>query len=152
MTVILKTMNSDEFRQYLDYAIENFANEQIKSGNWKQEGANSKAAEEHKRLLPDGPNTDNNYLFTILDGDLKVGMVWLAKKDDNKGFIYDINIWKGNQGKGYGKQAMKQVEIIAKEIGLKMIGLHVFGYNKVARGLYEQLGYVETNIKMEKSL
>ncbi|MDY0393948.1 GNAT family N-acetyltransferase [Virgibacillus halophilus] len=66
--------------------------------------------------------------------------------------MYDINIWKGNQGKGYGKQAMKQIEIIAKEIGLKVIGLHVFGHNKVARGLYEQLGYIETNIKMEKSL
>lgn len=47
---------------------------------------------------------------------------------------------------------MKEVEIIAKEIGLKMIGLHVFGHNKVARGLYEQLGYAETHIKMEKSL
>jgi len=152
MTVVLKTMSSDEFQQYLGYAIENFANEQIKSGNWKQEGAISKAAEEYERLLPDGPNTDNNYLFTILDGDLKVGMIWLAKKDDNKGFIYDINIWKGNQGKGYGKQAMKQVEITAKEIGLKMIGLHVFGHNKTARSLYEQLGYVETNIKMEKLL
>ncbi|WP_188455715.1 GNAT family N-acetyltransferase [Virgibacillus oceani] len=152
MTVILKTMSSDEFQRYLDYAIENFANGQITSGNWKQEGAINRAAEEHKRLLPDGQNTDNNYLFTILDGDLKVGMVWLAKKDDNKGVIYDINIWKDNQGKGYGKQAMKQVEIIAKEIGVKMIRLHVFGHNKVARGLYEQLGYVETNIKMEKLL
>lgn len=145
-------MSADEFQQYLGYAIENFANEQIKSGNWKQEGAISRATEEHKRLLPDGSNTANNYLFAIRDEELKVGMVWLAKKDDNKGFIYDINIWEGNQGKGYGKQAMKQVEIIAKEIGLKMIGLHVFGHNKVARGLYEQLGYVETNIKMEKSL
>lgn len=145
-------MSSDEFQQYLGYAIENFANEQIKSGNWEQEGAISKAEEEHKRLLPDGPNTDNHYLFTIRDGDLKVGMVWLAKKDNNKGFIYDINVWKHNQGKGYGEQAMKQVEIIAKEIGLKMIGLNVFGHNKVARGLYEQLGYIETNIKMEKSL
>lgn len=152
MTVILKTMSSDEFQQYQGYAIENFANEQIKSGNWKQKGAISKAEEEYKRLLPDGSNTDNNYLFTIRDGELKVGMVWLAKKDDNKGFIYDINIWKGDQGKGYGKQAMKQIEIIAKEIGLNRIGLHVFGHNKVARSLYDQLGYVETSIKMEKSL
>lgn len=152
MTVKLKIMNSDEFQQYLSYAVENFANEQIKSGNWEQEVAISKAVEIHKQLLPDGPNTNNNYLFTIRDGELKVGIVWLAKKDDNKGFIYDINIWKGNQGKGYGKQTMKQIEVKAKELGLKEIGLHVFGHNKVARGLYEKLGYVETNIKMEKSL
>ncbi|MDY0393949.1 hypothetical protein RWE15_05050 [Virgibacillus halophilus] len=80
MAVILKIMRSDEFQHYLGYAIENFANEQIKSGNWQQEGAIGKAAEEYKRLLPDGLNTDNNYLFTIRDGDVKVGMVWLAKK------------------------------------------------------------------------
>lgn len=152
MPVTLKMMSKDEFQQYLDYAIENYANEQIKSGNWEQEGAMSKAVDEHKRLLPDGPNSDNNYLYTIHDGDLKVGMVWLVKKDENKGSIYDINIWKHSQGKGYGKQAMKEVEIIAKDIGLKIIGLHVFGHNKVARALYEQLGYVETHIKMEKSL
>ena len=152
MTIVLKTMISNEFQQYLGYAIENFANEQIISGNWEKEKAISKAVEIHKQLLPDGPNTNNNYLFTIRDGELKVGIVWLAKKDDNKGFIYDINIWKANQGKGYGKQAMKQIEVKAKELGLKEIGLHVFGHNKVARGLYEKLGYVETNIKMEKSL
>ena len=145
-------MSSDEFQQYLDYAIENFANEQIKSGNWEKEGAISKAVEIHKQLLPDGPNTSNNYLFTIRDGELKVGIVWLAKKKDNKGFIYDINIWKANQGKGYGKQAMKQIEVKAKELGLNVIGLHVFGHNKVAKGLYEKLRYVETNIKMEKPL
>lgn len=152
MTITLKIMSSDEFQEYLDYAIENFAYEQVKSGNWKKSDAINKAREEHKRLLPDGANTKNHYLFTIRDGDLKVGMVWLAKKDDNKGFIYDINIWKSNQGKGYGKQAMKKVEIIAKEIGMKMIGLNVFGHNKVAKELYENLGYIETNIKMEKLL
>lgn len=103
MAVTVKKMSSDEFQQYLDYAIENFANEQIKSGNWKQADAINKAKEEHKRLLPDGPNTENNYLFTIRDENLKVGMVWLTKMDD-KGFIYDINIWKSNQGKGYGNK------------------------------------------------
>lgn len=79
MAVTVKIMDSDEFQQYLDYAIENFANEQIKSGNWKQADAINKAKEEHKRLLPDGPNTENNYLFTIRDENLKVGMVWLKK-------------------------------------------------------------------------
>ena len=152
MTIVLKTMISNEFQQYLGYAIENFANEQIKSGNWKQEGAISKATEEFKRLLPEELNTTNNYLFTIWDVNLKIGMIWLAKKDNNKGFIYDINIWKANQGKGYGKQAMKQIEVKAKELGLNVIGLHVFGHNKVAKGLYEKLRYVETNIKMEKPL
>ena len=102
--------------------------------------------------MPKGQNTKNHYLFTIRDGSKEVGMIWLAKRTDEKGFIYDINIWEGNQSKGYGKQAMQEMEILAKKIGLKSIGLHVFGHNKIARSLYEKLGYKESNIKMEKIL
>jgi len=47
---------------------------------------------------------------------------------------------------------MKEIEIFAKSIGLKSIGLHVFGHNKLARDLYKKLGYVETNINMKKIL
>ncbi len=47
---------------------------------------------------------------------------------------------------------MKELEVIAKELGMKKIGLHVFGHNKVARGLYEKLGYEITNINMIKSI
>ncbi len=45
---------------------------------------------------------------------------------------------------------MKEIEIIAKKLGMNKIGLHVFGHNKVARRLYEQLGYEITNINMVK--
>src|SRR5699024_9480957 len=107
---------------------------------------------EHKKLLPEEEKNEDNYLFTIRDGHQEIGMIWLVRKTRETGVIYDINIWEGVQGKGYVKQAMREVEVIAKEIGLKMIGLHVFGHNNVARHLYEQLGYVETNINMRKSL
>lgn len=75
MTVKLEKMNTIEFQQYLSYAIKNFAEEQIKSGNWEQQDAISKATEEHKKLLPDGEETENNYLFTIRDGEQEIGMI-----------------------------------------------------------------------------
>ncbi|MEW9677860.1 GNAT family N-acetyltransferase [Lentibacillus sp. L22] len=152
MTVRLEKMNSIEYQHYLSYAIKNYANEQVKSGSWKQQEAISKAIQEHEKLLPEGEETENNHLFTIHDGYQEVGMIWLAQRTNEKGFIYDINIWEGNQGKGYGMEAMKEVETVAKKLGLKSIGLHVFGHNKIAKKLYEKLGYIETNIKMEKPL
>lgn len=152
MTIKLEKMNAVEYQQYHSYAISNFANEQMKSGNWEQQEAINKAKQEYEKLLPAGEKTEYNYLFTIRDGNKEVGMIWLAQRTNEKGFIYDINIWKGNQGKGYGKQAMKEIETVAKKIGLKSIGLHVFGHNKVARALYEKLGYIETNINMEKTI
>ncbi|GAB4075229.1 GNAT family N-acetyltransferase [Barrientosiimonas marina] len=152
MTVKLESMDSDEFQQYLEYAIKNYADEHIKSGDWGEQEAFSKAKKEFEELLPEKENTENNYLFTICDNDEEVGMIWLAQRTKEEGFIFDINVWDGNKHKGYGEQAMKDLEIVGKEIGLKSIGLHVFGHNKIARNLYEKLGYTETNIKMKKVL
>ncbi|WP_101841837.1 N-acetyltransferase [Halobacillus sp. Marseille-P3879] len=152
MTVRLDRMNSEEFQKYLSFAIKHFAEEQIKSGNWKPEEAVSKATEEYEKLLPEGQDTENNHLFTVRDRSKEVGMIWFAQITNEKGFIYGINIWEGNQGKGYGKKAMQEIEILAKNLGLKSIGLHVFAHNNMARDLYEKVGYTEKNIKMEKTL
>lgn len=152
MKITLRTMNPEEFQRYMEFAIENLVKEQVTSGNWQEKDAIFKARKEHERLLPGGVNSAHQYLYTICAGDENVGMLWLAIKDEQKGFIYDVNIWKQHQGKGYGKNAMKQIETIAKDLGLQKIELHVFGHNKMSRRLYEKLGYIETNIKMEKQL
>ncbi|MCM3667852.1 GNAT family N-acetyltransferase [Mesobacillus maritimus] len=145
-------MNSSEFEQYLSHAIRGYADEHVKAGNWNEQEALSKATKEYERLLPDGEKTANHTLFTIRDEDKEVGMIWLAQRANDKGFIYDINIWEENQGRGYGKQAMIEIEKVARKLGLKSIKLHVFGHNRVARGLYEKLGYLETSIVMEKKI
>ncbi|MCK6258181.1 GNAT family N-acetyltransferase [Fictibacillus sp. KIGAM418] len=150
--VRLEEMKSDEFQRYLSYAIKNYADEHVKAGNWNELEAFSKATQEFEKLLPDGEKTTNNNLYIIRDEEQEVGMVWLAQRSNEKGFIYDINVWEGNQGRGYGKKAMKEVEIVAKKLGLKSIGLHVFGHNQTARGLYEKLGYIETDIVMKKKI
>ncbi len=152
MTVRLEQMNSEEFQQYLNFAIKHFADEQMKSGNWEPQEAVTKAAQEFEKLLPNGLNTEDNHLFTIRVGSQEVGMIWLAQVAHDKGFIYGFNIWEENQGRGYGKQAMQEIELLAKKMGLRSIGLHVFAHNKTARSLYDKFGYIEKNIKMEKSL
>ncbi|WP_163527247.1 GNAT family N-acetyltransferase [Halobacillus ihumii] len=152
MTVRLEQMNSEEFQQYLNFAINHFADEQMKSGNWEPQEAISKAAQEYEKLLPNGHKTEDNHLFTIRDESKEVGMIWLAQITNEKGFIYGFNIWEENQGRGYGKQAMQEIELLAKKMELKSIGLHVFAHNKTARSLYDKFGYIEKNIKMEKAL
>jgi ribosomal protein S18 acetylase RimI-like enzyme len=56
------------------------------------------------------------------------------------------------RGRGYGKQAMLLIEEKARELGLKSIGLHVFGVNQAARNLYEAVGYEITSLNMKKVL
>ncbi|WP_307311419.1 GNAT family N-acetyltransferase [Neobacillus driksii] len=126
--------------------------EKVLAGNWNQEESISKAEEEYKRLLPNGEKTESNFLYTILDEAKTIGVILLAQLSENRGYIYDINILEEYQGFGYGKEAMKQIENVGKKLGMKKIGLHVFGHNKVARGLYDKLGYQTTNVLMEKEI
>lgn len=150
--VKLDEMTSPEFQKYLSVAIKNYADEHVEAGNWDEGESMGKAAQEFEDLLPDGEKTVNHHLFTIRDHDKEVGMIWLAQRTSEKGFIFDINIWDDYQGKGYGKKAMKAIETVGKELGLKSIGLHVFAHNKIARHLYNKLGYIETDISMVKQI
>ncbi|WP_369899619.1 GNAT family N-acetyltransferase [Bacillus manliponensis] len=149
--VILKEMTTSQFESYIEEAIRSYAKQKVAAGNWASEEALSKSKEEFKRLLPDGEKTENNYLFTIF-AEEEVGMIWISRIFNEVGFIYKIQIAEAFQGKGYGKAAMKEIEIVAKELGMKKIELHVFGHNKVARHLYESLDYETTNIRMAKTI
>lgn len=148
----LEKMKADEFQRYLEFAIKNYAAEHVKAGNWDESDALSRAAWEYEKLLPEGEKTGNHHLFMIRDEEQEVGMIWLAQRSADKGFIYDIHIWEDYQGLGYGKQAMMEMEYVAKNLGLKSVGLHVFGHNQQARHLYEKLGYIETSVIMEKKI
>lgn len=150
--VRLDEMTADEFQKYLDYAIKNYADEHVKAGNWTEEESLSRSAHAYEELLPEGEKTENHHLFMIRDENKEVGMIWLAQELTEKGFIYDINIWEQHQGRGYGKQTMIEIESVAKRLGMRSIGLHVFAHNKTARGLYEKLGYMETDVVMKKNL
>ncbi|MEE3805856.1 GNAT family N-acetyltransferase [Lysinibacillus fusiformis] len=153
--ISLKPMNQEEFKQYISYAIEDYAKDKIASGNWSEDEAINLSRESFERLLPNGEKTENNHLLSIFHDNILVGMIWIsqkAPKNPNEGFIYDFVIFEQYQGQGYGKKAMKEAEIIAKELGMNKIGLNVFGHNKIARGLYEKMGYKITNITMAKTI
>ncbi|CEJ73559.1 N-acetyltransferase GCN5 [[Clostridium] sordellii] len=140
---ILRKMSSIEFENYIDNAVKSYAKEKIESGNWTEDD----------KLLPNGVNSNNNYLFSILNEiDKVIGMIWLNVKENNLGFIYDLNIYKEYQGKGYGLKAMEEIENIARSLKLEKIELHVFGHNTKAINLYEKLNYKKTNIIMNKKL
>lgn len=148
-------MNQEEFKQYINYAIEDYAKDKIASGNWSEGEAMDLSRESFERLLPEDEKTENNYLFSIFHNDNLVGMIWISQKaptNPNEGFIYDFVIFEQYQGQGYGKKALKEVEITAKELGMNKIGLNVFGHNKIARSLYEKMGYEITNITMAKTI
>lgn len=154
--VTLKAMNHEDFQEYVVSSMETYAKEKVASGNWSEAESLDLAKKDYKKLLPKGEKSEFNYLYSIFDTDVNVGVIWIAQKSpENKeeGFIYEIKIYDEYQGLGFGKKAMIEMETIAREeLGMKKIGLHVFGHNKIARGLYEKLGYETTNVVMAKPI
>lgn len=143
--------------EYAIWSVEskdNYRNEIISNGYTFAE-AQKKADEDMQKLLPLGLQSPDQYIFSIKNNDEWVGTLWFAVKgaaDNRKAFIYDIILKDSTRGKGYGKKAMKLLESEVKKLGLRHIGLHVFGHNKIARNLYNSLGYEITNLNMEKIL
>ncbi|WP_421385050.1 GNAT family N-acetyltransferase [Bacillus salacetis] len=150
--VTLKQMTSKEFDTFLERAVQNYAEEKTEAGNWAPEEALENSKQDFQRLLPERENSADNYLYTIWDEEIEAGSIWLAKIGKEAGYIYDIYIDPAHQGKGYGKQAMLEIEEVAKDLGFNRIELHVFGHNQAARNLYEKLDYEITNLIMAKKL
>ena len=152
----LVPMNEKDFQKYLEWSVKNYADEKVKSGNWPKDGSLERSEHELRKLLPNGLQTTNNYLFSAMEGKANVGMIWIAKiTGDGVNdiiWIYDIVVDPEERGKGYGYGIMQALETKAKELQVSTIKLHVFGHNTTAIALYKKMGYSVTNMNMEKSL
>jgi ribosomal protein S18 acetylase RimI-like enzyme len=155
--VRLVPMSQDEFEVYLESAVDHYAQEHVRTGNWSPEQARRLSEDSYHSLLPDGVATPNQYLFTIEDQALgeKVGMLWFAVEERAgapRAFLYDIRIEEACRRRGYGTEALRALEAKVRELRLAMIELHVFGHNDAARAMYEKLGYQVTDLRMSKTL
>lgn len=59
----IEEMKKEDFESYLKNSILNFAEENIKSTNWKKEDAYDKSVAVFNELLPDGIETKDHYFF-----------------------------------------------------------------------------------------
>jgi RimJ/RimL family protein N-acetyltransferase len=155
--VRLVPMTQAEFEAYLESAVQDYAQEHVRAGNWSAKKAQHLAEESFRTLLPDGPATPNQYLLTIEDEELgeKVGVLWFAAEQREFGpwaFVYDIRIYEDHRRQGYGTFALEALEVKARELGLPKVTLHVFGHNDAAREMYAKLGYQEVDLILSKQI
>ena len=151
----LVPMTQPEFDGFFEHLIPNYAADKVRAGHWSKDEALEKSRKQTESLLPQGLQTNNHYFFTLYDGEIAVGMIWLHAELDRtvkSGFIFEVEIKEEFRGKGYGKQAMLLIEEKARELGIQRMGLHVFAYNNVAKSLYEGIGYKISSMNMLKEL
>lgn len=158
--VTLQPMTPAEYEPWLEAETKTYADEKVQAGNWAAAEALDRSAEEHRKLLPQGLATPDNYLYTIVaevspgEPPRAVGVVWLAVPPWKPplAFVYDFLIHEPYRRRGLASQALAALDEKVRALGLDTIGLHVFGHNHAARALYEKAGYEVTNVNMAKKL
>jgi RimJ/RimL family protein N-acetyltransferase len=153
----LVPMNEEQLEAFLTQAVPEYAADQVRAGNWAAERALDTAESVYAQLLPRGSATRDHYLFTIWDErrGVAVGSLWFAVLEEagkQQAFVYDVRIAEAFRHQGYGTQALRLMEDRVRALGLDRIGLHVFAHNRIARAMYEKLGYETTNLIMYKVL
>ncbi len=150
-------MSESEFAAYLAFAIPDFAQDKVQSGQWAADQALELSRGVYAESLPQGLATPDNFLFTVRDGATseQIGMLWFAAQErggQRVAFVYDVALEAQHQRKGHASRVFAALELEVRQRGLSGIALHVFGHNSGAQALYQKLGYLPTNINMFKQL
>ncbi|MGZ3771140.1 MAG: GNAT family N-acetyltransferase [Bdellovibrio sp.] len=152
----INLMSETEYNIWLHRSRASYAADKMKANGFTQEEAEQIARDDFNRLLPDGYNSKDNFLYSAKDEKENIlGFIWFCirgAEGNKRAFICDVVIEEQYRGKGYGKQMMLLMEQEAKKKGSNRIGLHVFGFNETAIRLYQSLGYATTDLVMEKNL
>lgn len=129
--------------------------EQLLEAGFTQREASLNIERNKASLFVEGSPIGDQRLFDVMDDDVLVGRLWLAKIDDqgaNEWFVYDVIIDQKFRGRGLGRSTMQAAEDDVRSQGGTKLTLNVFGPNTVARGLYQSMGYSVLAVGMRKNL
>ena len=137
----LKKMKKKSFKKFLKRSIKEYAKELVKSGYLKKKGSVAEIKKEYRGRLPKGLNTPNNKFYNIVNEEKnKVGILWILQGEDYF-FVKELYIQKKFRHQGYGTETLYKLEKKAKKQSIKRINLGVFNHNKIAKSLYEKVGF-----------
>jgi ribosomal protein S18 acetylase RimI-like enzyme len=148
--VKLVEMPPASYDNWKDQIWKAYREEMIRAGT-SEAAADENIQENIKELMPNGKLTPGNFVFDVMNAEDHVGYVWLNEKN-SEWFIYDIEIIEKYRRRGFGRETMQAIEAHIRAKGGNVIGLSVFGFNKVAQKLYDSEGYEVTRLSMQKKL
>lgn len=148
----LTKMTQEEFELVKGKMIADYTKKKLSYGVWAEEEALELSKETFNTLLRDGVETENNYLYNVINenGD-KVAYVWFAKPE-NEAFIYNIDIFESYKGKVDSKDLYTLIEDVIFSMRATRISFHTFGYNKELIDRYKEYGFDIIDVTLSKKL
>jgi ribosomal protein S18 acetylase RimI-like enzyme len=141
--VTLQPMTEVDYDAYMANSVEDYAADRAQAEDTSMEVERKTASAQFAGLVPQGLLTPGHHFWRVVAEDgTRVGSLWAhVEAEQRRAFIYDIVIDAAQRGKGYGEATMRALEEELRPTDLTHIGLNVFGHNRVARALYDKLGY-----------
>jgi ribosomal protein S18 acetylase RimI-like enzyme len=144
---------SSDLAEWIGHTRQNYIDERVDGGDARAEveGEGNSTIE---RLFPGGSPAPGQLVGQLISAEQAIGYLWIgiARTDPQRWWVWDVMIDEQFRGQGYGRQAMKLAEMLARREGALTLGLNVLGQNRVARALYTSLGYTDTAVQMRKAL
>ena len=149
-------MTDEDFAAFIRKAIPEYAYDQMRAGNWTAIEAAGRARAEFQQMLPEGPQTPNAYLHTILDEDgHKIGMLWYfidPSRTRKTAFLIEFFIFPDGRHKGYEAQSLALFESEARGMGVERMELQIFTHKSEDIELYRGNDFQDVSIFFAKDL
>lgn len=159
MTAAVRFVPFDEvdFQAWLTEAIPSFALTNVEDGRWSLAESIDLSRQAHDALLPQGLATPGQFFVHLHDAATgeRVGLLWWTegpKDGAMQAWVYNITIEPAARRRGFARAALRELEGVALQHGMRQLGLHVFGHNHAARQLYESLGFEPASLTLRKVL
>lgn len=155
MKTKLTQMNEEEFDQYMEYFIPDYAKDLSDNFMIPMEKALEESKNVMETLFPDKQNSADQHICNIysLADEQNIGVIWYnIQTESNKAYIYHILIHEAFRKRGFASLVLKELEESVKSAGVTTMGLNVFGNNPSAQRVYEKLGYQPSSIAMGKQI
>ncbi|MBO4832162.1 MAG: GNAT family N-acetyltransferase [Oscillospiraceae bacterium] len=144
--VRLRKMTGEEFQRFKEYSIADYAKDLIRGKGLDREQALSESEKDFEGSLPEGTETEGQFLMTIEDGQRRTGVGWIwffyeTEDGIRQVWLNDFLIHEDERRKGYATAAISEMERIAKNDGCARSALLVWDHNPAGYDLYRKCGY-----------
>jgi ribosomal protein S18 acetylase RimI-like enzyme len=149
----LVPMPRRDLADWLARSLTAYIEQRVEAGeDW--DTASRVATSQSERHFPKGRPAPGQHVYLVLEDERTVGTLWIGEAGGATGewWVWTVEIEESLRGRGLGRSTMLLAEAEARMHGATQLGLNVFGPNRVARRLYESLGYEVTALQMSKSL
>jgi ribosomal protein S18 acetylase RimI-like enzyme len=150
----LVPMPRRDLAEWLARSLASYIEERVGAGeDW--DTASRLATSQSERHFPKGRPAPGQHVYLVVDDETPVGTLWIGESGGGapgEWWVWTVEVDETLRGRGFGRATMLLAEQEARLHGATRLGLNVFGPNRVARRLYESLGYEVTALQMNKSL